>query len=132
MLTHSFSANEPPGLSADPVVEPEMATEIPRDAEHLNHNNECQCRQGGDRSDHTRPDADSRHADEQQQRDEPELRSHQMAFGQFDRFVVVGEMAVRITGQGEIPGRLDTEPQRGNGAHDATDCWDHPHQCQRT
>ena len=77
-----------------------MSTEIPRDADQLDHHDEAQHDEGDEWPDGTRPCADARQGEEQKQRNEAEFRPHQDPLGYFNRFVVVGEMAVRKTGQG--------------------------------
>jgi hypothetical protein len=82
-----------------------MASEIPRDADHLDYCDENQRGQGGEHSDAPRPGADRRKGEDQKDRNETQLHPCENSFGRGGRVVIVGEMPVGKTGQVQIPGR---------------------------
>jgi hypothetical protein len=96
---HGIGARLAARLAADSVIETEMTSEIPRDADQLDYYDEAKHNQGGEQSDGTRPGADRGKGKDQEQRSETHLHPHEDPFGRVDRFVIVGEMPVGKTGQ---------------------------------
>jgi hypothetical protein len=76
-----------------------MGSEIPRDDDYLEHNDEGLRDHGGEQSDGTRPGAHPENGEDQKDGNETELHPHEDPFRHIDRYVIVGEMPVRKTGQ---------------------------------